>query len=399
MKIGLLHSTFWPLVGGIESIMRQHADVLARNGHEVRVITGHGQPANESYEVEVLKELSPGYPLNLQVKRAVDHGQTDQHLNTYTNLLLELLKPRYDAVDVMITHGAVSTHFNLALTQAVWKLAELKPTIAWVHDFTASNKNYSLPNPGHMPWSLMRTAHPKIRYVAVSLQRQQEIVQTLNLPDAAVPVIENGIDFDELLSLDHAFSTWLDRIQFQSRDIVFYYPTKLLQRKNIDQAILFVDAIKKAGMNPLLFVSGSQDVYGTAGPTYEEYLKYLPKQMGLENDVFFLNDYNDEIGPVWQQAFRISDVLLFPSGYEGFGIPPLEAVATRMPCWCQPLATIPDWLAPAMTLVKNPHEAAEAARRHIADPVHQARKRIWREHNWNTLYDKKIWPLLQSMLG
>ena len=397
MKIGLLHSTFWPLVGGTESIMRQHADVLSSRGHEVRVITGHGQAGSDLYHVDVLKELSPGFPLNLQVKRAVDHGQTDQNLNSYTNLLFELLKPYYHSVDLMITHGAFSTHFNLALTQAVWKLAESKPSIEWVHDLTAANKNYSLPNPGHMPWALMQTPHPKVKYVAVSPNRQQEIIKTYKLPAEAVPVIENGIDFGDLLNLDPAFASWLDRIDYTARDIVFYYPTKLLQRKNIDLAILFVDAIKKAGFNPLLFVSGSQDVYGTAGPTYEEYLKYFPKQLGLENEVFYLNDYNDEIGPVWQQAFRISDVLLFPSGYEGFGIPPLEAVATRMPCWCQPLATLPDWLTPAMTLVKTPRDAVAAAQKFIADPVTQTRKKIWREHNWSLLYGLKIEPLLQSV--
>ncbi len=399
MKILLLHSTFWPLIGGTESIMRQHAEMLAEHGHDVRVVTGHGQPSNDQYHVEVLKELSPGFPLNLQAKRALDHGQTDQHLNTFTHLLTETLKPYYDEADLVITHGAVTTHFNLALTQAVWKLAGSKPTIAWVHDFTPANKNYALPNPGHMPWALMSQAHPQIKYVAVSGQRQQEITQTLGIEESQVPVIENGIDFNELLGIEPAFKGWLERIDFLSRDIIFFYPTKLLQRKNIDQAILWIDAIKKAGLNPLLLISGSQDVYGTAGASYEDYLKYFPKQLGLENEVFYLNDYNDEIGPVWQQAFRISDVLLFSSGYEGFGIPPLEAVATRIPCWCQPLGTIPDWLAPAMTFVKTPEEAAAAAQELASNPVFQARKRIWREHNWNYLYDKKIWPLLQSLLG
>ena len=397
MKLLLLHPTFWPLVGGGENVMRQHAELLSAGGHEVRVVTGHGQASNEQYTLEVLKELSPGFPLNQQTKLAVDHGQTDQNLANYSGLLQNVLAPHYAWADTVITHGALTNHFNLALTLAVWKLAETKTTVAWVHDLTATNKNYSLPNPTHLPWALMHRAHPNVRYVAVSEQRRREIATTFGLDESKIPVIENGLDLRDLLALDPAFYQWLAKIDFLERDLVFFYPTKLLQRKNIDLGILFIDAIKKAGLKPLLLVSGGLDVYGVAGKSYESYLKTFPEQLGLSSDVFYLNDYNDEIGSVWQQLYRISDVLLFPSGYEGFGIPPYEAAVTRLPCWCQKLPTLPDWLAPAMTFVKTPQEAVSAAQQLMGDPVFQARKKVWRQLNWSRLYREKIGPFLDSL--
>ncbi len=394
MKILLLNSTFWPLVGGPESVMRHHAELFAAAGHEVRVVTGHGQASQETYEVESLKELSPGFPLNITAKRAVDQGQTDKHFQELNKLLLEVLTPYYDWADAVFVHGALTTHFNLALTQAVWKLAESKKTFAWAHDFTATNKNYALPNPTKMPWALMRKAHPNVTYVAVSENRKKEICLTLNLPPDSVPVVENGVSFQELLELQPEFYDWLMKQDYLQRDIVFYYPTKLMQRKNIDQAILYMDAIKKAGIHPMLLITASQDVYGTAGQSYESYLKEYPAQLGLEKDIFFLNDYNDEIGQVWTQGFRVADVLLFPSAYEGHGLPPLEAALCRLPCWTQPLPTLAEWQLPSLTMVKNPTDATNAAIGLMHSPAHIARKMALREHHWTTLYLNKIQTLL-----
>ena len=107
--------------------MRYHAELFATSGHQVCVTTGHGQASHDIYQVQILKELSPGFPLNLATKLAVDHGQTDKNLQEYTKLLTEALLPYYEVADLVFTHGILTTHFNLALTQAIWKLAELKP--------------------------------------------------------------------------------------------------------------------------------------------------------------------------------------------------------------------------------------------------------------------------------
>jgi len=397
MNILLINSTFWPLVGGPESVMRYHAELFATSGHQVCVTTGHGQASHDIYQVQILKELSPGFPLNLATKLAVDHGQTDKNLQEYTKLLTEALLPYYEVADLVFTHGILTTHFNLALTQAIWKLAELKPTVAWVHDFTPTNKNYALPNPTHPPWSLMSKAHPKVTYVAVSNHRQKEISEHLKIPLDSIPVVENGVPFLEILELESEFYDWLMRKDYLARDIVFYYPTKIMQRKNIDKAIMYMDAIKKTGLNPMLLITGSQDVYGTAGASYESYLRSLPTKLDLENNVFYLNDFNDEIGQVWAQAFRISDVLLFPSGYEGQGIPPLEAALCRLPCWAQDLPTFEDWQLESLTLVKSPAEAVQAAQALMANPAHRARKKVLNDHRWTTIYLKKIQPLLKRL--
>ncbi|NJK90641.1 MAG: glycosyltransferase family 4 protein [Blastochloris sp.] len=244
----------------------------------------------------------------------------------------------------------------------------------------------------------MRKAHPNVHYVAVTANRQKEINLSLGVRIEEISVIENGVAHHELWGLEPEFYQWLEARDFIRRDIVFYYPTKLMQRKNIDQAILFIDAIKKSGLQPMLIVTGSQDVYGTAGQAYEDYLKNYPKQLGLEKDVFFLNDFNDEIGQVWSQAFRAADVLLFPSAYEGHGIPPVEAALCRLPCWTLPLPTLAEWQLPSLTMVKTPAEAVKAAHSLMLNPIHLARKEALRNHNWQQIHQQKIIPLLNALI-
>ena len=53
----------------------------------------------------------------------------------------------------------------------------------------------------------------------------------------------------------------------------------------------------------------------------------LVNELGLENKVIFTG-YVDEDKPV---LYSCAEIFVFPSLYEGFGIPPLEAMACGAP--------------------------------------------------------------------
>ena len=42
MEVVLIHFSYAPVIGGVESILRQHAALFARGGHTVRVLAGGG---------------------------------------------------------------------------------------------------------------------------------------------------------------------------------------------------------------------------------------------------------------------------------------------------------------------------------------------------------------------
>lgn len=394
MKIVLLNPTFWPVAGGPETCMKQQAELLAANGHEVRVVCGIGDASSEKYEVVNAPELDPDFPLNLKVKKAVDHGQTDANFQEFTADLTALLRLHFQWADLVIDHGAMTTHFNLALTRAVWEMAGEYRLIAWAHDLTTSNKSYALPNPDHHPWSLMKTAHPMAHYVAVSEQRKQELIKGLELDENRITVIEPTVDMNDCLGLDPWFTEKLEPWRPLSRDLVLYYPTKLLQRKNIDQAFYLTDALRKADIDVLLVVSAAPDPYQSGNSQYQKYLETLPDQLDLKEHSCFLEQVFQDPLVAWQQMYRLCDVVLFPSGYEGFGLPVVEALFHHRPCWAALPSGHLGWPSAHTKLVSTPDDALKAAKELIDCPIHLARRQWLHAHNPKTYYEDCLLPLL-----
>jgi glycosyltransferase involved in cell wall biosynthesis len=377
--------------------MKQQAELFSANGHEVRVVTGIGDASSENYQVVHLPELDPGFEMNLKVKRAVDHGQTDANFQEFAGDLAALLRLHFQWADLIIDHGSLTTHFNLSLTRAVWELAEVHPVIAWAHDFTATNKSYALPCPDHHPWSLMKTAHPNVTYIAVSEQRKQEIIETMQLDESQVAVIHPTVDMNDCLGLDPWFTEHLDTFQPYTRDLILYYPTKLLQRKNIDLAFHMTARLRQEGINTLLVISGAPDPHQNGVSQYQGYLETLPEQLDLKEHACFLSKIYQDPLLAWQQMFRISDVILFPSGYEGFGLPIAEALIHRLPCWCALPVGDRGWPDAHTRLVSTPDDALKAAQEELSSPIHQARKQWLKAQSPQTFYTEKLQPLLENL--
>ncbi len=59
-------------------------------------------------------------------------------------------------------------------------------------------------------------------------------------------------------------------------------------------------------------------------------------------------------------CFQACDAFVFPSLYEGFGLPPLEAMACGAPVICSNTSSLPEVVGDAALLV-NPRDAAEIA--------------------------------------
>ncbi|MEO1524560.1 MAG: glycosyltransferase family 1 protein [Planctomycetota bacterium] len=76
-----------------------------------------------------------------------------------------------------------------------------------------------------------------------------------------------------------------------------------------------------------------------AGPPPDEALRELVQQHDLQNRVRFENDPDQE---TLGRLYRESSVFVFPSLYEGFGWPPLEAMSVGCPVVCSDAGSIPE---------------------------------------------------------
>jgi len=113
-----------------------------------------------------------------------------------------------------------------------------------------------------------------------------------------------------------------------------------------------------------------------AGPPPTDSLRNLVRQLSLEKNVEFVISPSDaELVKLYQHA----SLFLFPSIYEGFGWPPLEAMACNCPVVCSSEGALPEVVgdaaltAPAdseselanlcITLLEDPELAVDLARR------------------------------------
>ena len=89
--------------------------------------------------------------------------------------------------------------------------------------------------------------------------------------------------------------------------------------KNVSATLRVIDALRSQGMDPLLL---------RVGRPLDERQVALAKELGVHDRIREFTDVSDrELATIYAAA----DVLLFPSRWEGFGWPPLEALACGTP--------------------------------------------------------------------
>ena len=394
MKIALLHYSTWPEMGGVENMIRDQANMLMNDGHEVTILTGTGIDTNEGCKFILIPELAPDFELNKAVRLVLEKGQSDQKFTQYRSLLVEALGAEFAKVDAIFVHNIFTVHYNLACTLALHDLAPRHKLVAWTHDLTASNPDVALPNPTQPPWNLMRTSAKDITYVATSEQRAAEIKTHLKPPVEAT-IIPNMVDPVRLFGVSPETRASILALEIPWRDFVFLLPARAMVRKNIDFAIEVVKKLRAEGRNPLLLITGARDLNSPASEHYGAFLRQsLPEE--LRTHVFFLSDYFLVQDDTMRDLYLLSDCLLFPSRQEGFGLPVLEAAMHRMPVWCRDIPAFRALEGSGSFLLDDIAKLPEAVRWLEGHAPFRQQRRCRRLFDPMIIYSKYYEPLLNS---
>lgn len=93
------------------------------------------------------------------------------------------------------------------------------------------------------------------------------------------------------------------------------------------------------------------------GPSKDEhsYLMKLAESLGIGDKVIFTGYVPNEHLPMFYNA---SSLFVYPSLYEGFGLPPLEAMSCRIPVITSNISSIPEVVGDAALLI-NPFDTEE----------------------------------------
>jgi len=255
------------------------------------------------------------------------------------NQLAFLLKGMAEGLDIL--HSPVSTSPLLG--------GRGLKRIVTVHDlaFRLSPGASSRLSRGWWNFSWPRSLRGAAHVVTVSEQTRQDVMSLYAIPREKTSVIYPYVSFK---------SADVPAGLVQATRELFGLPERYIlhvgaphKRKNLGTLIRAFGLLKKdPSFSHGLVLAGP-------GGWDDAALRREAAAAGLGNDVVFTGFVGDESLPA---VYAGADALVFPSLYEGFGYPPLEAMACGTPVIASNVSSLPEVTGPAAILV--PPEDAEA---------------------------------------
>jgi glycosyltransferase involved in cell wall biosynthesis len=346
--------------------------------------------------VQIVPELSSDGALTA-IPPGTAAGQTAEELvRGRVHAVETVLAKHLEGVTVAIAHNLLTMPFNLAVTHALIRLAASgMPLVAWTHDLAAVNPDYHVPR--SPAFDVLRSFHSPVHYVAVSETRARQFLAMTGVPVEAV--IPNGLDLAPTLGITNEVDALLGPLKTGAA--LLFYPTRILRRKNIELAIEVLAACRDLKYPAKLIVSGATDPHGSGDAAYLSELKRRANGLDVASDVLWVNDHFFVDADQLRSLYLMADGVIYPSRQEGFGLPPLEAAAFRLPIFCsaiEPLRTHLPFNSVTFELHNSPRQIAEKIIHALEnDPAYLSRRFLIRGHSAQRFYFEQMEPLLRRL--
>ncbi|MCB0549313.1 MAG: glycosyltransferase family 4 protein [Phaeodactylibacter sp.] len=209
--------------------------------------------------------------------------------------------------------------------------------------------------PEHYPFIDRKIYSLKFRYacrhadhiVAISESTKRDIIELYGISPEKITVIYQ--------SCHERYMVEKSRKTFEGLRRRYHLPEEYLltvgsitARKNLMGVIRALELLPESSRLPLVVVG--------RGGRYRAKVQAFIQKNRLENLVHFIDVSFDDLPAVYQKA----SAFLYPSFYEGFGIPILEALFSKTPVITSNLSSLPEAVGPGAHLV-DPHRPEEIA--------------------------------------
>ncbi|HNT30071.1 MAG TPA: glycosyltransferase family 1 protein [bacterium] len=179
------------------------------------------------------------------------------------------------------------------------------------------------------------------RISVVSKYTRDDIIRTFHTPAEKIEVIYNGIDECwEKTTYDAGLAEHVLARYGVKKPFLLYVGLSSLH-KNLLRLIEAMQFVRKHSAHDIqLAIAGKKD------PRYLPQLEAKIKELHLEQAVVFTDFLGDADLKI---MYNSAEAFVFPSLYEGFGLPPLEALQSGLPVVSSNATSLPEVLGDAAT--------------------------------------------------
>ena len=235
-------------------------------------------------------------------------------------------------------------------------------SVVTIHDCIHLMFPQYLPNPLALAYartSIHLAAKRSTRVLTVSESSKRDILRFVDIPAGKIDVIYNA--YDERFGIEpRAEDVVRVRERYQLQGDFVLYAGNVKPHKNVERLIEAFDLVRRRGLDHLKLIIIGDEISKYAA------LRRAVHAHQLHKYVRFLGYMPEETLAV---MYRLAGVFVFPSLYEGFGLPPLEAMASGTPVVTSNVSSLPEVAGDAAVLVDpyDPTAIADGIERVLTD--------------------------------
>jgi len=197
--------------------------------------------------------------------------------------------------------------------------------------------------------------------ITISESAKNDIIKNLGVDEDKIEIVHPGIDLENYSQKYEKEELERIRKKYNLPSEYILYLGTIEPRKNIERIIKAFIKYKEKVDDDLKFV-----IVGKKGWKYENIMKLI-ESMGTDIIITGYIDEEDKI-PI----YKLAQFFTFPSLYEGFGMPVLEAMAAGVPVVTSNVSSLPEVAGDAAILVNPLNE----------DEIFEAYKKIRNDSNY-----------------
>lgn len=306
LNICLMNDSFPPLIDGVSNTVQNYANILTNMGHDVTVAVPNFPNAFDSYNYNVLRYKSfpttklvgyrTGYPFSASLLNELENKNLDilhSHCPFASTILGRVARERIDIPLIMTYH----TKFDIDIERVLKnKLATDTVVKAVVENISSCDEI----------WAVSNGAAENLREIGYN---------------GDIYIMKNGVDFPKGESREKEIEQILLKYKINKTKPIYLFVGRLRWYKGVKIILEGLAKLKKIGRDfTMIFIGKGED---------QEEMENYAKELGIYEKCLFVGAIYDR--NELRRFYSLSDLFLFPSSYDTFGLVVVEAAACKTP--------------------------------------------------------------------